>query len=72
MNLALIWLTRGYIPAAALTVADTQPATPDVYVDPFAADPPSTDPARDQANHRELARVARRMMGERPDVGEGE
>jgi hypothetical protein len=29
------------------------------YQDPFQADLPSTDPARDLANHRELARRAR-------------
>jgi hypothetical protein len=34
------------------------------YVDPFEGEEPSTDPARDAANHRHLARAARRMMGE--------
>jgi hypothetical protein len=32
---------------------------PAAYVEPFASDPPSTDPARDEANHRELCRQAR-------------
>lgn len=34
--------------------------------DPFAGEPESTDPARDQANHRELVRRAKQIQGPRP------